>query len=84
MEEVYTEFERRNIATVCGHVIQKAMGNKDFKTTMIYVDVAKPHIQEQLAKLDRIPLPPLQYGCPSHPTEPGVGEQLCLYTDSFN
>ena len=38
--------------------IQKAMGHKDIKTTMIYVDVAKPHIQEQVAKLDRIPLPP--------------------------
>ena len=25
---------------------------------MIYVDVAKPHIKEQIAKLDRIPLPP--------------------------
>ena len=25
--------------------IQKAMGHKDIKTTMIYVDVAKPHIQ---------------------------------------
>jgi len=37
--------------------IQKAMGHKDIKTTMIYVDVAKPHIQEQVAKLDRIPLP---------------------------
>ena len=26
--------------------IQKAMGYKDIKTTMIFVDVAKPHIQE--------------------------------------
>jgi len=26
--------------------IQKPMGYKDIKTTMIYVDVAKPHIQE--------------------------------------
>lgn len=33
--------------------IQKAMGH--IKTTMIYVDVAKPHIREQVEKLDRIP-----------------------------
>ena len=39
--------------------IQKAMGHKDIKTTMIYVDVAKPHIQEQMEKLNRIELPPL-------------------------
>jgi site-specific recombinase XerD len=26
--------------------IQKAMGHKDIKMTMIYVDVAKPHIRE--------------------------------------
>jgi site-specific recombinase XerD len=38
--------------------IMKAMGHADIKTTMIYVDVAKPHIPEQVAKLDRIPLPP--------------------------
>jgi len=38
--------------------IQKAMGHKDIKTTMIYVEVAKPHIQEQVAKLDRILVPP--------------------------
>lgn len=38
--------------------IQKAMGHKDIKTTMIYVDVAKPHIQEQVEKLNRIPVPP--------------------------
>jgi len=37
------------------------MGHKDIKTTMIFVDVAKQHIQEQDAKLDRILLlpPPL-------------------------
>ena len=38
--------------------IQKAMGHKDIKTTSIYVDVAKPHIQEQVTKLDRIVVPP--------------------------
>jgi integrase len=38
--------------------IQKAMGHKDIKTTMIYVDIAKPHIQEQMEKLNRIPVPP--------------------------
>jgi site-specific recombinase XerD len=38
--------------------IQKAMGHKDIKTTMIYVDVAKPHIREQVEKLDRIMVPP--------------------------
>ena len=38
--------------------IQKAMGHKDIKTTMIYVDIAKPHIQEQVAKLNRIAIPP--------------------------
>ncbi len=38
--------------------IQKAMGHKDIKTTMIYVDIAKPHIQEQVEKLNRIPIPP--------------------------
>jgi len=38
--------------------IQKAMGHKDIKTTMIYVDVAKPHIQEQIEKLNSIPVPP--------------------------
>jgi hypothetical protein len=36
----------------------KAMGHTDIKTTMIYVDVAKPHIQEQMEKLNRIPVPP--------------------------
>jgi hypothetical protein len=40
--------------------IRKAMGHKDIKRTRVYVDVAKPHIQEQVAKLDRIPLPPAQ------------------------
>jgi hypothetical protein len=34
------------------------MGHADIKTTMIYVDVAKPHIQEQVEKLNRIPVPP--------------------------
>ncbi len=38
--------------------IQKAMGHKDIKTTMIYVDIAKPHIQEQIAKLNKIAIPP--------------------------
>jgi len=38
--------------------IRKAMGPKDIKTTMIYVDVAKPHIREQVEKLDRIVVPP--------------------------
>jgi integrase len=38
--------------------IQKAMGHKYIKTTMIYVDVAKPHIREQVEKLDRIVVPP--------------------------
>ncbi len=38
--------------------IQKAMGHKDIKTTMIYVDIAKPHIQEQVAKLNKIAIPP--------------------------
>ncbi len=33
-------------------------GDKYIKTTMNYVDVAKPHIEEQVAKLGRIPLPP--------------------------
>jgi integrase len=32
--------------------IQKAMGHTDIKTTMIYVDIAKPHIQEQVEKLN--------------------------------
>ena len=32
----------------------KAMGHADMKTTMIYVDVGKPHIREQVGKLDRI------------------------------
>ena len=34
--------------------IQKAMGHKDIKTTMIYVDVAKPHIREQVERLIEI------------------------------
>jgi len=38
--------------------IRKAMGPKDIKTTMIYVDVAKPHIREQVEKLDRIQVLP--------------------------
>ena len=38
--------------------IQKAMGHKDIKTTMIYVDVARPHIREQVEKLDKISVPP--------------------------
>lgn len=59
MEEVYTESTRRNIATVRGHAIQKVLFPTNIKTTMIYVDVAKPHIQEQVEKLNRIPLPPL-------------------------
>jgi len=37
--------------------IMKAMGHADMKTTMIYVDVGKPHIREQVEKLDRIMVP---------------------------
>lgn len=37
--------------------IQKAIGHKDIKRTMIYVDIAKPHIEEQVEKLNRIPIP---------------------------
>ena len=33
--------------------IMKAMGLADMMTTMIYVDVGKPHIREQVEKLDR-------------------------------
>ena len=54
--------------------IQKAMGHKDINTTMIDVDIAKPHIQEQVDKLDRIPLPPVLFARPLHPTGPGVRE----------
>jgi hypothetical protein len=39
--------------------IMKAMGTRNIKTTMIYVDVAKPHIQGQMEKLNSIPVPPL-------------------------
>ena len=35
----------------------KAMGHADVKTTMIYADVGKPHIREQVEKLDRIVVP---------------------------
>jgi hypothetical protein len=35
----------------------KAMGHADMKTTMIYADVGKPHIREQVEKLDRIVVP---------------------------
>ncbi|HET7317688.1 MAG TPA: hypothetical protein VFK23_00990 [Nitrospirota bacterium] len=34
------------------------MGHKYIKTTMIYVDVARPHIREQVEKLDKISVPP--------------------------
>lgn len=37
--------------------IMKAMGHADMKATMIYVDVGKPHIREQVEKLDRIVVP---------------------------
>ena len=56
------------------------MGHKDIKTTMIYVDIAKPHIQEQVAKLDRIPLPPPLFTRPNHLAEPGVGENYAFIT----
>ena len=36
--------------------VMKAMGHRDIKTTMIYVEVAKLHIQE-VADPYRIPLP---------------------------
>jgi len=38
--------------------IMKAMRHADMKTTMIYVDVGKPHIREQVNKLDKIVEPP--------------------------
>jgi len=54
--------------------IMKAMRHMDIKTTMNYVDVTKPHIQEQVVKLDRILLPPPLFTRPIHPTGSGVGE----------
>jgi site-specific recombinase XerD len=38
--------------------IQKAMGHKDIKTTMIYVSLGKSHIREQVDRLNTIPLLP--------------------------
>ena len=37
--------------------IQKAMGHKDIKTTMIYVDMSNPHIRDQVDKLNGIVIP---------------------------
>ncbi len=37
--------------------IQKAMGHKDIKTTMIYVSLGKSHIREQVEKLNGIKIP---------------------------
>jgi len=37
--------------------IQKAMGHKDIKTTMIYVDMSNPHIRDQVNKLNGIAIP---------------------------
>ena len=38
--------------------IQKAMGHKDIKTTMIYVSLGKSHIRDQVEKLNTIRLLP--------------------------
>ena len=37
--------------------IQKAMGHKDIKRTVIYVSLGKSHIREQVEKLNGISLP---------------------------
>lgn len=52
--------------------IMKALGHADIKTTMIYVDVAKPHIREQVEKLDRIVVPPLSKRMKALPSGQGI------------
>ena len=37
--------------------IQKALGHKDIKTTMLYVDMSNPHIRDQVEKLNGIVIP---------------------------
>jgi hypothetical protein len=37
--------------------IRKAMGHKDIKTTMIYVDMSNPHIRDLVEKLNGIVIP---------------------------
>jgi hypothetical protein len=52
------------------------MGRDDIKTTMIYVDLAKPHIMEQVAKLDRIQLSPPLLGAGRLTTSIGTRKGL--------
>jgi integrase len=55
--------------------IQKAMGHKDINTTMIYISLVRPHIREQVEKLNGIAIP--EEKCPkSAPNVIFVGNKL--------
>jgi hypothetical protein len=54
--------------------IQNAMGHKDIKTTMIYIDMAKPPIRDQVEKLNGIVIPE-EKRPKSAPNDNSVGER---------